>query len=206
MKNTRNEIEQLLFKTNGLVNFNLEKYIEVQPGIFSPILVNIKITLGDLKVRNKLAEELAKRVSPESICICGIESGGSYYASAVANILKKPLVLFRKEEKKYGLMGRFVGSIPSVKNGLVTMVDDVLAGGMISTANNKALTEMGYCSEFVVIYSYLPKLFGPMSKVKISALSDINGLCQVGLERGIFTENNVKIIKRECAWSNKGAP
>lgn len=150
-----------------------------------------------------MAEELTKRVNPESICICGIESGGSYYASFVADKLKKPLVLFRKKAKGYGVGDRFVGTIPDVKNGLVTMVDDILAGGMISSANNQALTKMGYRSELIVIYSYLPKIVGPMSKVNVSALSDINGLCKVGLELGLFTENDVKIIKRECAWSNK---
>ena len=83
------------------------------------------------------------------------------------------------------------------------MVDDVLAGGIISTKNNKALNEKNYQSELVVIYSYLPKMVGPMTSIKISSLVDINSLCETGLKLGKFNENDVKIIKKECVWSNK---
>lgn len=198
----KNEIERLLFSTKGVVNFNPESYIEVQPGIMSPLIVNIKATLGVFPVRRRLVKAIAERVSLKSICICGIESGGSYYASAVADVLRKPLVLFRKKEKGYGFGGRFVGTVPP-KGGLVTMVDDVLAGGMISTATNKALTENGYRSELVVIYSYLPKLTGPLSKVRIAELANIEGLCETGLAKGDFTKDDVGIIRRECVWSNE---
>ena len=199
----KNEIEHLLFKTKGVVNFDAKECIEVQPGRTSPLFVNIKSTLGSPKARHKIARELAKRVNPMSICICGIESGGSYYASAVADILKKPLVLFRKKEKEYGTCGRFVGAIPKIKNGLVAIVDDILAGGVISTANNKALTDLGYRSELIVIYSFLPKIIGPMSKIKVSALSDTNGLCAVGQKLKFFRKSDVELIKKECIYSNK---
>lgn len=169
----------------------------------SPLFINIKSTLRDFKTRSKITRELAKKVNPKSICICGIESGGSYYASAVADMLKKPLVLFRKKEKEYNTLGRFVGTVPKIKNGLVTMIDDILAGGMISTANNKSLTKLGYRSKLVVIYSYLPKMAEPMSRIKIVALSDINGLCTIGQKLRLFKESDVKIIKKECVWSNK---
>ena len=199
----KNKMAHLLFKTKGVINFDTQNYIEVQPGIMSPMIVNIKATLKDVKVRGRLARELAKKVDPNSICICGIESGGSYYAAAVADILQKPLILFRKEPKPYGVGGYFVGHLPEKKNGLITMVDDVLAGGIISTKNNKALNEKNYQSELVVIYSYLPKMVGPMTSIKISSLVDINSLCETGLKLGKFNENDVKIIKKECVWSNK---
>lgn len=197
------EIARLLFNTEWVVNLDTKKYIEVQPGITSPIIINIKATLKDLKLRRRLVSELAKKVSPKSVCICGIESGGSYYAAAVADILGKPLVFFRKNSKNYGFGSRFVGLLPKKKGGLVTMIDDVLAGGMISTTNNKFLSEQCYRSELVIIFSYLPKLAGPMAKVRISFLTDINALCKTGLELEKFNENDVKIIKKECVWSNK---
>ena len=198
-----NKIAHLLFKTKGVVNFDTQDYIEVQPGIMSPVIINIKATLKNVSVRQRLARELAKRVDPSSICICGIESGGSYYAAAVADILQKPLVLFRKELKPYGIGGYFVGHLPEKKGGLITMIDDILAGGMISTKNNKALSQEGYRSEIVVVYSYLPKMVGPMNKISVSSLVDINSLCEMGLELDRFNENDVKIIKEQCVWSNK---
>ena len=197
------DIENLLFRTKGVVNFNAKDYIEVQPGITSPLLINVKLTLNDVETRQKLAQELAKRVDPKSACVCGIESGGSYYASAVADILQKPLVLFRKKAKLYGAGDRFVGSLPPTKNGLVSIIDDVIAGGRISTANNDCLRIKGYRSELIVIYSYLPKMVGPMAKIKVSALSDINTLCKVGLKNLFFTQKDVDLIKKECVYSNK---
>lgn len=199
----KNGIERLLFRIKGVVNFDAKKYIEVQPGIMSPLFINIKSTLSSFEARHKIAREIAKKVNPISICVCGIESGGSYYASAVADILKKPLVLFRKKEKEYGTYGRFVGTIPKIKNGLVTMVDDILAGGVISTANNKALTDFGYRSELIAIYSYLPKMIGSMSRIKISALANINDLCAVGQKLKFFRKSDVELIKKECVYSNK---
>lgn len=196
------EITHLLFNTEGVVNLDTKKYIEVQPGIMSPIIINIKATLKNIKVRQKLAEELAKRVSPKSVGICGIESGGNYYAATVADILKKPLIFFRKESKTYGIGNRFVGFLPEKKGGLITMIDDVLAGGMISTANNKFLTEQGYVSELVVIYSYLPKMIGSMATVKVTTLADLNSLCETGLKIGRFSNSDVRIIKRDCVYSN----
>ena len=74
---------------------------------------------------------------------------------------------------------------------------------LISTATNKALSRQGYRSELVIIFSYLPKLVGPMGRVRISPLTDINALCETGLELEVFNKNDVKIIKKECVWSNK---
>jgi len=42
-----------------------------------------------------------------------------------------------------------------------------------------------------------------MGRVRISPLTDINALCETGLELEVFNKNDVKIIKKECVWSNK---
>lgn len=200
---TKYSIENLLFDTPGVIHYDTKKYIEVQPGVMTPLVVNIKATFKDFEVRSKIAKELAKQVSPESICICGIESGGSYYASVVADLLKKPLVLFRKKSKEYGLGQRFVGELPSVKNGLITIIDDIIGEGKISTANTEELMRLGCRVEICSIYSYLPEMKEFMSKIRIISLSDINSLCQVGLEKCIFSREDVELIKRECVYSSK---
>lgn len=196
-------IENLLFDTSGVIHYNVDKYIEVQPGIMTPLVVNIKATFKDFKVRSKIAKELAKKVNPKSICICGIESGGSYYASVIADLLRKPFVLFRKENKKYGLKERFVGELPFKKDGLVTIIDDVIGEGKISTANTKELMQLDYRVEICSIYSYLPEMKDFMKKIRIAYLSDINTLCQVGFKKNIFSKEDIKLIKKECSYSSK---
>ncbi len=199
----KHKIAHLLFKEKDVVLMNPKDYIEVQPGIMSPLIVNIKATLKNAILREKIVEELVKEVNPKSICICGIESGGSYYAASIANLLKKPLVLFRKDPKKYGIGDSFVGHLPKKKDEIITIIDDVIAGGWISTKNEKELREKGYKSELITIFNYLPKLFGPISKIKISSLINLNELCDVGIELGKLNEKEVEIIKKECSWSNK---
>jgi len=197
------KIERLFFSIPEVIVFDGKAYIEVQPGVMTPLVVNIKSTLNDFKIRTKIAKELAKKVSPESICISGIESGGSYYASAVADLLKIPLILFRKEGKGYGLGERLVGSVPNIKGGLVTIIDDVIGEGKISTANTEALVGLGYRAEVCAIFSYLPIMKEFMSRIRIVYLSDLNGLCEVGREIGRFTEDDVILIKKECRYSSK---
>jgi len=197
------KIELLLFNVPGVVNFNKKNYVEVQPGVMTPLVINIKRTLNDFKVRSRIARELAKAANPNSICICGIESGGSYYASAVADLMKKPLVLFRKKSKDYGLGKRFVGTIPEERGGLVTVIDDVIGEGKISTANAEELINLGYRIEICAIFSYLPQMKEFMSKIKIVSLSDINKLCEVGRELKRFTEEGIALIKKECRYSSR---
>jgi orotate phosphoribosyltransferase len=198
---TKHSIKNLLFDTAGVVHYDTEKYIEVQPGVLTPLVINIKAAFKDFGIRSKIAEKLAKQVNPESICICGIESGGSYYASIVADLLKKPLVLFRKKTKSMNGQ-RFVGELPLIKNGLITIIDDVIGEGKISTANTEELTRLGYRVEICAVYSYLPKMKKFMSKIRIAPLSDINGLCRVGMARGFFSADDIKLIKKECSYSS----
>lgn len=197
------KIEYLLFDIPGVVVYDSKNYIEVQPGVMTPLVINTKGTLNNFDVRLKIAKELAKTVSQESICICGIESGANYYASAIADLLKKPLIFFRKESKRYGLGKRFVGELPDIKGGLVTIIDDIIGEGKISTANAEALMGLGYKVEVCAIFSYLPKMKEFMSKIRIASLSDINGLCKIGKKKKHFTKDDVYLIKKECSYSSR---
>lgn len=203
MPTSNNLIEKLIFTTPGFLYFNSKNYIEVQVGVFSPLVINVKATFKSYNVRSKIVEQLVKQVSPSSICICGIESGGSYYASAVSDILEKPLVLFRKREKRYGVGQRFVGELPFIKNSLVTIIDDVIGEGKISTLNTEILLKLGYQVEICTLFSYLPKMKEIMSQVKISSLTDINKLCQFGVKKSFFNLQDVELIKKECTYSSK---
>lgn len=202
-KNLNEQIEKLFFDLPGIIVYNDKKRIEVQPGVMTPLVVNIKSTFSNCKTRTRIAKELSRLVNPECICVCGIESGGSYYASIIADMLKKPLVLFRKESKNYGLGKRFVGAIPNVKNGLVTIIDDVIGEGKISTVNAKSLMDLGYKVEICAVFSYLPTMKEFMSNVKIVSLVDLNSLCEFGKNIKYFNEKDINLIKKECKYSSR---
>ena len=48
-----------------------------------------------------------------------------------------------------------------------------------------------------------PKMIGPMSKIKIFALTNINDLCEEGQRLKFFRKSDVELIKKECVYSNK---
>ena len=81
--------------------------------------------------------------------------------------------------------------------------NDNISLKILLDGKNKKNRKKGYRSELIVIYSYLPKMVGPMAKIKVSALSDINTLCKVGLKNLFFTQKDVDLIKKECVYSNK---
>lgn len=201
MKITKS-IEYLFFETPGVIYFDPCKYIEVQPKVMTPLVINIKSTLYNPELRLTISKRMAKLISKKSFCICGIESGGSYFAATIADILKLPFILYRKNNKKYGLENKFVGTIPA-KKGLITIIDDVIGEGKISTAVSKILMDMGYKVEVVSVYSYLPKMQNFMDKIRKVSLSNINSLCKVGRKIGKFTINDIKLIKKECKYSTR---
>lgn len=122
-------VEAALLRAPGVVNYSKEDPIEVKPGILSPIYVNLKNTLPDYNTRHLIVRKLTELVGDDPDYICGMESGGTYYASAVADLLLKPVVLFRKANKNYADHKRICGPTPK-KNCLVAIIDDVFATGL----------------------------------------------------------------------------
>ena len=95
---TSTQVLKLIFNTPGVVNVHTRNDIEVQPGVFSNIYINMKTVFYYPDIRVKFANLLSSIVSGTQV-ICGIESGGSYYASAVTDIIKVPLIYYRKKRK-----------------------------------------------------------------------------------------------------------
>lgn len=191
------EIERLLFKIPGVVNFNSQKLFEVKPGRSSPIYINIKNTLGDFETRCKIVRNLSRLISLESDYICGIESGGSYYACVIADHLMKPLVLFRNREKVYGDKGWFVGSIPSGKNKLIAIVDDVIVSGKTITPVIKFLKDKGFKVKLYAVFSYgLDTITSKRFSTTVDSASNINTLCEVGKKLKIFSQEDIDFISK----------
>lgn len=102
------------------------KGIEVKPGRFSPVYINMKSTWCYPEVLFRIASEI------EKLCegcnhVVGIETGGSPYASVIAKGLKIPLILVRKEIK--GSLGYLAGYAKG-EAGTFAIVDDVIATGI----------------------------------------------------------------------------
>lgn len=170
-------IEEKIISTAGVFNYSPDKLIEVLPNIYSPVFMNLKLLISSSKNRKKIVNLLATKIK-KSGCnyICGIESGGSYYASAIADKLDLPLILLRKQTKDHGDFQTIVGEKPNQKCR-VCIIDDVLATGLSLNRAKNILSQYGSICQAVVIFSYgYEKPIGRKIGIPIDALTDFNTL------------------------------
>lgn len=189
------KIIEILFNSPKVVNLSTTANIEVQPGVFSPVYINLKSLLAISDNRKAIVKAISKLPSNDVDYICGIESGGSYFASAVADLLNKGLILFRKNEKKYNVKNRFAGELPK-KGKKILVIDDVISSGntLAEAVNN--LKEIGYKVEVAVIFSYCwEKDIEKNLNTKIYVLSTARELLEIGSSNKKLNKQNIQHIE-----------
>lgn len=190
-----NLIIPTLFETPGATNFSHEADFEVQPGVFSPVYINFKAALAVAKSRKAIAESLTEAVSSPVTHVVGIESGGSYYASAVADNCDASLVLCRKDKKQYNIKNRFAGVLPEAGDS-VLIVDDVMSSGNTLAPAVSEFTSRGCDVEVLVGFSYcwedeIAKNLG----VRVVALSTAEELISYGKEQAVVDDTHERLIR-----------
>lgn len=188
-------LELLLVSSPGVVNYNPLKFFEVQPGRKTPLFINIRNTLSNVILRKTISDSLVSCLSPETDLICGIESGGSFYASVTAERLNTPLVLFRKKNKTYAEEGRFVGTVPS--NGKkAVIIDDVLVFGASVEPAVDILKNLGYQVDILAIFSYgHDDYVKKRLSVNVSSITNINNLLTSALDQKVLSSKDVNSLK-----------
>lgn len=115
-----------MLSVQGFFTYDLEgKGIQVVPGRYSAVFVNIKKTWSHPEILFPLAGKMAA-LCKDCDCAIGIESGGSPYASAIAKDNKINLILARKEASERG--ETFAGYVDKREKRLA-IVEDVVATG-----------------------------------------------------------------------------
>lgn len=194
-------VERILLETEGVVNISQDSPVEVKPGIFSPIYINLKHTLPDFRSRHTIVRRLSELIGDDVDCICGMESGGTYYASAVADVLLKPLILFRKADKDYGeaSIRRIVGQTPE-KGATVAIIDDVFATGITISSVVKYFQKIGCRVKLFAVFSYgSEEEIGKRLKVDVRALSKFENLMKITLIEGILSKEQIMELKKHVA-------
>ncbi len=203
-----NEIIKLFYATPGVVNVSNKDDFEPQPGVFASIYINLKTPLFYPKLRRRLASLLSEHVGKDVKYVCGIESGGSYYASAVADLKDKKILLFRKERKQYNIKNHFVGNLPE-KGESVVIVDDVISSGNTISKAASQLKKRGCKVKVVILFSYCwDKQISRNLGIEITVLSNAEELIEYGLFLKRMSTHNAQIIrdfiKREESRLSKG--
>lgn len=199
MVKTTCSVERSLLATPGVVNYSKNKPVEVKPGIFSPIYINLKNTLPSYEIRHFLVRKLTEAIGDEPDYICGIESGGAYYASAIADTLIRPVILYRKETKGYNDKRRLVGMTPT-KGSIVAVVDDVFATGLTVSSVVSFFRKIGCKVRLYSVFSYgYEKEIGKKLGVEVYSVANFKDLCKVALESKVFTKDDVKFLTKHVS-------
>jgi len=191
---------QTLFRTPLVVNLSDSDDFEVQPGVHSSVYINLKALASSSGSRQVVSDILAAKIKPmQPDYICGMEIGGCYFASSVADILLKDLFFYRKVTKKYNIKNCFAGNVPK-KGASVVIIDDVLSSGNTLSGAVNELVSMGCRVRVVCIFSYCwEEQISHNLNVPVSALCNAEDLMSFGVRHQKMTHLNTKLIREYIA-------
>jgi uridine monophosphate synthetase len=113
------------FKQHGIIkqgNFTLKS------GLKTKIYVDVRSIISYPDILSYIVQQIAQRTN--DVCfdaICGVPYGAVPLASCTAMLVKKPLLLCRKERKDHGSCNMIEGVI--AKGSKVLLIEDVLTTG-----------------------------------------------------------------------------
>ncbi len=173
----RKELLKTLVSLPRFLTYDLDgRGIQIKPGHFSPIFINVKSTWCYPHVLSKLTEEL-KVLCEDCDHRVGIETGGSPYASVIANTLKRPIILVRKESK--GSCG-FLAGYTKKWFGTFVIIDDVIAAGRSMHNAINIIKEHGCQIRLLSVLSYgMDKLIADRYGVEVHSLFKIEDILSV---------------------------
>lgn len=194
------QLESLYLDLPHVFNYSPTSNIQFATKAFTPININLEIVASDPTARSIVINKLLTETNnyDEVDYICGIESGGSYFASAIADKHKKKLILLRRRDKIEDLpISKLVGEIPP-KGSRICLVDDVLSTGLTLSHACKFLKDLGcVIVEAKIIYSYgYEKEISKRLKLDISVISNYNTLINLAISRNIISTSDAQKLNK----------
>lgn len=128
---------------------------QLKSGVTSPYYIDLTWLLSSPEdfeiVINLIVEEIESISSSKRIDkLASIELKGALLLPSIANKLKMPCVIVRKESKSYGLTGRIVGGEVKDKEHLL-FFDDVITDGRSKLEGIRPLEEAGGKVETILV-------------------------------------------------------
>ena len=143
MHNTADKIAEALY-SSGCIKFGKFK---IKSGATSPYYIDIARLLASPKhlctVAELASDKVRKIMTSDKIDkLSSIELKGALIVPSIACKLDLPCIIVRKEEKAYGVTGRFAGA--DIDRGdNILFFDDVISEGLSKVEGIKPILELG---------------------------------------------------------------
>jgi orotate phosphoribosyltransferase len=190
-------LEEIFLSLPHVFNFSKNSNIQFATKAFTPINLNLEIISAHPVYRQALIEKFQKLIPPDVDYLCGIESGGSYFASTLANILNKKLILIRKEPKIENIpLSRLVGQTPP-PNSRICLIDDVLSTGttLFYTARFFEYLGCNVCARIVFSYGFDETISKEIG-IDIQTCSKFCDLLTLATTQKLITPKDKKLLTK----------
>ncbi|MDI9611135.1 MAG: orotate phosphoribosyltransferase [Archaeoglobales archaeon] len=136
----------------------------------SNVYVDIKLAVTYPEILEMIGSEIAEILKKYEVDrIACIELGGVPIATAVSLKTKKPLVIFRKELKNYGLGGDMIGEIREGER--IAVVEDVITTGKSALSVAERVKKKG--GKVITIVAVVDREESGMKFESVLKLSDL---------------------------------
>lgn len=174
---------------------------KLKSGIMSPYYIDLTWLLSSPQdfecVVDSAAEEIGKVLSSGTVDkLASIELKGALLVPSIANKLKLPCLVVRKEKKRYGVIGRIVGGEVE-KGDHVLFFDDVVSSAKSKLEGVKPLEELG--AKVEMIFVVVDREQGGKLKLEkvgyhFRALITISELADILFQSGKITKQQVDTV------------
>jgi orotate phosphoribosyltransferase len=185
------EIAGLLLDAKALA-FNVKEPYTFASGIKSPVYMDCRLLISDVKRRERIADEMEERAAKVGFdLIAATASAGIPWGAWVADRLGVPMVYVRQAAKDHGKGKKIEGAAQKGDKALV--IEDLVSTGGSSIATVESLRQEGLeVSDCVSIFKYgMAESEDAFKKaaVELYSLSNFTEAVEVALKRGYLTKD-----------------
>ena len=121
-------------------------YVDVKCLISYPSIMAKLSNLLYIKIIGIIKKE---NIKIEDVCLCGLPYAGIPFVSYISMRNNIPMILLRKEQKKYGTKKQFEGTLEKTKH--LILVDDILTTGLSISESVDLFRELGFSNQISAI-------------------------------------------------------
>ena len=181
------------------IKLNIQNPYKWSSGWNSPIYCDNRICLSFPKIRDFLANSIAKEIKKNisnNFIIAGVATGAIGIGMLVANKLNAPFIYVRPEKKKHGRKNQIEGTLN--KNEKVIVIEDLISTGKSSLNAVDAIQNNGAKVIFMIaLFTYgfeIAKENFTNKNIELKTLCDYKNLIETAKDNNLINEDEIKSL------------